>query len=170
MRAPRNAASKRWCASCSLYCSESFAMRDFPLPRGLPPMSMREERALKQRLRQQIKPKSVALIDQAKNFYMAVGQGISHWSHMEARLVQVAAKLLKTSEAKAGLVMYSIINLHVWLQIIDELFVFDGTYPKSLRLWRSVAESLRAENDIRVRLAHHAISQDERKIADEVIE
>jgi len=131
---------------------------------------MREERALKQRLRQQIKPKSVALIDQAKNFYMAVGQGISHWSHMEARLVQVAAKLLKTSEAKAGLVMYSIINLHVWLQIIDELFVFDGTYPKSLRLWRSVAESLRAENDIRVRLAHHAISQDERKIADEVNE
>jgi hypothetical protein len=56
---------------------------------------------------------------------------------METRLVQIAARLLKTSEVKAGLVMYSIINLHVWLQIIDELFVLDGTYPKSQKMWRS---------------------------------
>ena len=31
-----------------------------------------------------------------------------------------------------------------------------------------MAESIRAENDIRVRLAHHALSQDEEKIGDEV--
>jgi hypothetical protein len=60
--------------------------------------------------------------------------------------------------------MYSIINFYTWLQIIDELFLLDGTYPKSLKLWRSAAESLKAENDIRARLAHHAISQDEEKI------
>jgi hypothetical protein len=134
---------------------------DIRLPPGLPPMSMREERALKQRVRQQIKPKSVALWDQAKNFYMAVGMGISHWARMEIRLVQVMARLLRISEAKAGLITYSIINLHTLLQIIDELFVLDGTYPKSLKVWRTVAGSIRAENDIRVRLAHHALSQDE---------
>src|SRR5262245_23987742 len=118
-------------------------MREVSLPPGLPPMSRMEERAIKQRIRNQIKPLSVALVDQAKNFYMAVGQGISHWSRMETRLVQVAAKLLKTSDAKAGLVMYSVINLHTWLQIIDELFVLDGTYPRSLKLWRSIADKLR---------------------------
>jgi hypothetical protein len=73
----------------------------------------------------------------------------------------VAAKLLKTSERKAGLVMYSIINLNVWIQIIDDLFVLDGTYPKSLKRWRTIAHSLRRENDIRVGLAHYSISQDD---------
>jgi hypothetical protein len=63
--------------------------------------------------------------------------------------------------------MYSIINFHTWLQIIDELFTLDGTYPKSLQLWRAVLESLKAENDLRARLAHYAISQDEEKIGDE---
>jgi hypothetical protein len=74
-----------------------------------------------------------AQMDQAKNFYIAVGQGISHWSQMEGRLVQVVARLLRTSETKAGLVMYSIINLHIWIQIIDELFSLDGSYPRSLK-------------------------------------
>src|SRR6266403_1934697 len=99
-RAPFSAASNRRRISCWLYCPESFAMRDIPLPRGLPPMSKKEERAFKQRIKQQIKPKSVALIDQAKNFYWAVGMGISHWASMETRLVQIAARLLKTSEVK----------------------------------------------------------------------
>jgi len=120
-------------------------------------MAKMSERQLKKYL----KPLSVALRDQAKNFYTAVGLGISSWSKMEERLVQVVARLLRTPEAKAGLIMYSIINLHVWIQIIDDLFVLDGTYPKSLKLWRSIAESLRAENDIRVGLAHFSISQDD---------
>jgi hypothetical protein len=111
-------------------------------------MAKMSERQLKKYL----KPLSVALRDQAKNFYMAVGLGISSWSKMEERLVQVVARLLRTPEAKAGLIMYSIMNLHVWVQIIDDLFVQDGTYPKSLKLWRSIAESLRAENNIRVGL------------------
>jgi hypothetical protein len=85
---------------------------------------------------------------------------------METRLVQISI-LLDTSEAKAGLVMYSIINFHTWLQIIDDLFILDGTYPKSLELWRAVLKSLKAENDVRVQLAHHAISQDEEKCGDE---
>jgi hypothetical protein len=111
-------------------------------------------------IRAQIKPLSVALVDQAKNFYLAVGQGISHWSNMEGRLVQVAAKLVGAPEAKVGLIMFSVINIHTWIQIIDDLFLIDGTYPNSMKLWRSIARSLKAENDIRVRLAHHSISQE----------
>jgi len=78
---------------------------------------------------------------------------------METRLVQIVAKLLKTSEAKAGVVMYSIISFYIWIQIIDDLFVLDGTYPKSLKRWRAVVKSLKEENDIRVGLAHYSISQ-----------
>ena len=118
-------------------------------------------RMIEKKLKNHLKPLSVALMDQAKNFYMAVGQAISHWSKMEERLIQVTAKLLKTQEPKAGLVMYSIMNLHSWIQVIDDLFVLDGTYPKSLKRWRAVAESLRAENDIRVGQAHYSISQDD---------
>ncbi len=136
-------------------------MSDFDaLLAKLPPMSRRQERQLEQEWRKQIKPKSVALIDQAKNFYMAVGQGISHWSRMETRLVQITAKLLDTSEEKTGLLMYSI-NFYAWLDIIGQLFELDGTYPRSFKKWRKLSETLRAENDIRVRLAHHSISQDQ---------
>jgi hypothetical protein len=136
-------------------------MRDTPLPSGLPPMSMREERRIKQRIRAQIKPLSVATLDQAKNFYMAVGQGISHWSGMEGRVVQVVAKLLITTEPKAGLVMYNIMNLHSWITIVDDLFSLDKTYPKSAKKWGTIAELLKKEIDNRVRLAHHSISQED---------
>src|ERR1700758_619872 len=79
-------------------------------------------------------------------FYAAVGKGISNWSKMEERLVSVVARLLRTSDAKAGLVMYSIMNFHAWVQIIDDLFVLDSTYPKSLKLWRKMIDDLKAEN------------------------
>jgi hypothetical protein len=139
-----------------------------PLPRNLPPMSRREERLIRQRIREQTKPLSEALVDQAKKFYISVGQAISHWSRMENRLVQITARLLETSEEKSGLIMYSIINRHVWLQLIDDLFVLDGEYPQSLKMWRKIAQSLKAENDIRVQLAHHSISQDEEKNGGEI--
>ena len=42
-------------------------------------------------------PLSVALMQQSKDFYLAVGQGISHWALMESRLVEIAAKLLQTA-------------------------------------------------------------------------
>jgi hypothetical protein len=120
-----------------------------------------ERRKAAKAIRDQIKPLSVALTDQAKTFYLAVGQGITHWSRMEGRLVQVVAKLLGTTEPKAGLVMYSIINLHTWIQIIDELLELDGTYPNSFKLWRGIAKAVRKEIDNRLRLAHHALSQEE---------
>lgn len=61
-------------------------------------------------------------------FYTTIGQGITAWSGMEEVIVQIAAKLLRTSEVKAGLIMYSTINFYVWLQIIDDLFVLDALF------------------------------------------
>jgi hypothetical protein len=101
------------------------------------------------------------LLDQRKSFYIAVGQGISYWASMEERLVQVAARLLNTTEAKAGLVMYSIMSPHTWITIIDELFALDGSYPKSMTKWKAIAKSLREEIDNRNKLAHHALAQEE---------
>ena len=57
-----------------------------------------------------------------RGLYTRVGQAISFWASMETRLVTIAALLLGTSEQKAGLLMYSIMNFNVWLIIIDELF------------------------------------------------
>jgi hypothetical protein len=149
-----SAASRRRTVSSALCWSDkgSFTMAE---------ISKKEQRRRQKLLREQVKPLSVAMRDQAKNFYMIVGMGITRWSRMEERLIQVAAKLLHIHEDKAGLVMYSIINVHVWLQIIDDLFVFDGTLPKSLKRWRSILSSIRAENDIRVGLAHYSISQED---------
>jgi len=101
-----------------------------------------------------------ALLQQAKTFYAIVGQGISHWSDVEERLIEVVACLLRTPEPKAGLVMYSIINFNVWLQLIDDLFVLDETYRSSLKQWRQIFEALRKEKDIRDRLAHHRLIQE----------
>jgi hypothetical protein len=140
-------------------CFDRQSPHSFALEPGAFAMAKMSE--LKKQFPEQFKPLPVALMDQAKSFYMAVGQGISHWAHMEERLIQVVAKLLRASEAKAGLIMYSITNFHVWIQIIDDLFVLDGTYPKSLKLWRGIADSLKSENDIRVRLAHHSMSQED---------
>jgi len=138
-----NAASARAVVSCSVYCSDLGIL------------------TMVRNLKKQI---TVAMYDQSKNFYMAVGHGISHWSRMEECLVQVVARLLRTSEAKAGLVMYSIMSFHAWITIIDELFELDGTYKNSLQAWRKLMESLKTENDIRVRLAHHSISQEMKRV------
>jgi GAF domain-containing protein len=74
-------------------------------------------------------------------------------------LVQVVAKLLGTSELKAGIVMYSITNLDTRIAIIKHLFALDGTYPISAELWKEIANELRKTNPIRNSLAHHSIYQ-----------
>ena len=81
-------------------------------------------------------------------------------ARMEERLVQMAARLLRSSERKAGLVLYSIINFYVWIDIIDQLFVLDGTYKNAQAKWKTLLSMLKKENDIRVRLAHHALDLD----------
>jgi hypothetical protein len=90
-------------------------------------------------------------------FYASVGEAISLWASMEGRLVQIAAKLLGTTDQKAGLVLYSIANFFAWLGIIEELFILETKYADRKAAWGIASDRLRSLNDVRVRLAHHTI-------------
>ena len=65
--------------------------------------------------------------------------------------------LLDTPSEKAGLVLYSINNVHTWLSIIEELFAIDTKFTALRPEWIAIATRLRKLNDTRVSLAHHAL-------------
>jgi hypothetical protein len=96
----------------------------------------------------------------SQDLYMAIGHGISEWSKIEERLVYITAKLLGTKIRKAGLVMYSIMNFHVWINLIDDLFKTEQIYPQAHERWRKAFKPLKRANDTRVRLAHNALVLD----------
>ena len=87
--------------------------------------------------------------------YSHVGQALCVWSAMEDTLVAIASMLLRTDVTKSGLVMYSIINFSVWLNLIDELFPLEPAYMPLKPRWNKLNERLRALKDTRDRLAHH---------------
>jgi hypothetical protein len=89
--------------------------------------------------------------------YEAIGRSITDWSRMEGTLVHIASWLLDSKTKKVGLVLYSINNFHTWLSIIDELFAIDPNFSPLRSDWIKIAERLRKLNDVRVRLAHHAL-------------
>jgi hypothetical protein len=140
MRAPRNAASMRSFASWSEYCS----LRVF----GTIMTSDSDDPD----------PKNLDLVFQA-----TVGQGISAWSAMEDYLVGVASVLLGTTPHKTGLILYSIQNFYIWLNIIDELFTLETEYKDKREDWTKISGRLRELNDLRVHLAHHTSWHKDRK-------
>jgi hypothetical protein len=83
--------------------------------------------------------------------YQAIGRSITDWSRMEGSLVHIASWLLDSGSKKVGLVLYSFNNL------IDELFAIDPNFSSLRSDWIKIAERLRKLNDVRVRLAHHAL-------------
>lgn len=89
--------------------------------------------------------------------YEVIGRSITEWSRMEGLLVHIANWLLDSKTKKVGLVLYSINNFHTWLSIIDELFAMDPNFSPLRSDWIKIAERLRKLNDVRVRLAHHAL-------------
>jgi hypothetical protein len=89
--------------------------------------------------------------------YESIGRSITDWSQMEGSLVHIASWLLDSRSQKVGLVLYSINNFHTWLSIIDELFAMDPNFSPLRSDWIKIAERLRKLNDVRVRLAHHAL-------------
>jgi hypothetical protein len=91
------------------------------------------------------------------DFYYFIGRSITSWSITEGHLVYVAAMLLDTTQKKAGLVLYSIINFYTWLSIIDELFAMDPKYQPLRPDWIAIDKQLKKLNDVRVRLAHHTV-------------
>jgi hypothetical protein len=91
------------------------------------------------------------------HFYSGIGQGISFWASMESLIVQIAARLIGTTDEKAGLIFYSINNFYAWLSIIDDLFVLSPAFAAHKETWNGLTAILRELNDTRVRLAHHTV-------------
>jgi hypothetical protein len=162
IRAPREAPQNGASFIRIVFGIRVFAMAD---PIDFSKMSRRMELAIKKRLREQDKPVAVSMIEQQKLFHTAVGQGISYWSFMEVDLIRIVAMLLDSSNEKAGVIMYSIANFPTWLDIITYLFELDGSYPHSFKAWKKLVSPLREANDTRVRLAHHAVSQNPEEYA-----
>jgi hypothetical protein len=75
--------------------------------------------------------------------YTSVGQALSAWAAMEQTLVAIAALLLRTSVPKAGIMMYSILNFQVWLNVIGDLFSQDEIYATLKPKWNKIYEKLR---------------------------
>jgi len=86
-----------------------------------------------------------------------VGQALHVWGQMESTLVAISSLLIKTEADKAGVIMYSIINFQVWLQLINELFPLEPKYMPLKPRWDKLAARLRALKDTRDRLGHHVV-------------
>ena len=89
--------------------------------------------------------------------FTSVGKALSLWAALEQCLVGITAGLLCTSEKKAGIVMYSIINFGAWLGIIGELFAEDELFVHLKSRWDKLSSRLRALKDTRDRIAHHSV-------------
>jgi hypothetical protein len=90
-------------------------------------------------------------------FFAAVGQTLSLWARMEQFLVLITSILLGTTSTKAGIIMYSIVNFNVRLNIINELFSIERCYSTLEPRWNKINDKLRGLKDTRDRLAHHTI-------------
>jgi hypothetical protein len=103
-----------------------------------------------------------------KHFYYLIGASITAWSSMEGYLVYVPTMLLGTTPQKAGVVLYSSSNFYSWLSIIRDLFNIDPSYQPLRSDWNKVEEKLKSLNDVRVRLAHHAVVESGITVGDTV--
>jgi hypothetical protein len=89
--------------------------------------------------------------------FTSVGRALSMWAALEQCLVSTTAALLFTTEKKAGIVMYSIINFGAWLGIMGELFAEDELFAHLKPKWDKFSSRMRALKDMRDRIAHHSV-------------
>jgi hypothetical protein len=89
--------------------------------------------------------------------FITIGRALTVWAKLEEFLVFVVAHLLLIRAARAGLVMYSIVNFNVWLSIIHDLMQDDKIYAPMLPRWNKISERIRRVKDQRDRLAHHSV-------------
>jgi len=122
-------------------------------------VAMDEEEQLRKELEEFKADIDRTAAEMTAKMHQAIGRSITDWSRMEGFLVDIASWLLDSQTNKVGLVLYSINNFHTWLSIIDELFAMDPNFCPLRSDWIKIAERLRKLNDVRVRLAHHALEQ-----------
>jgi hypothetical protein len=111
----------------------------------------------------ELEQKSKELFEGADDraLYLVVGTALTSWATMEESMVIIFSMLVRTETEKAGLILYSIINFSVWINIIDELFSIDDLYSPLKPRWSKLVGRLRPLKDDRDRIAHHAVSQKE---------
>ena len=97
--------------------------------------------------------------------FTSLGKSLSLWAALEQCLVITTAGLLFTSEKKAGIVMYSIINFGALLGIIGKLFADDELFVHLKPRWDKLGSRLRALKDMRDRVAHHSVFSVETPVA-----
>ena len=78
-----------------------------------------------------------------------IGMSLTSWARMEEVMVVLVRLLLRTDRARAGLIMYSIINFNVWLTLIDDLFDHDPEFKSFKPRWTKIAERIRRIKDTR---------------------
>jgi hypothetical protein len=89
--------------------------------------------------------------------FNTIGRALTAWAKMEEFLVFVVALTLPTKPARAGLIMYSIINFNVWLSLIHDLMEDSEMCAPMLPRWNKISERIRRIKDLRDRLAHHSV-------------
>lgn len=102
--------------------------------------------------------KSVAIIatGDKRALFAAVGAALSSWAKMEELLVIIAALLLRVDVQKSGLILYTIINFNVWINLIDEMFPLEPQFMPCKPRWNQISTRIRAIKDNRDRLAHQS--------------
>jgi hypothetical protein len=125
------------------------------LPKGLPGIEKRltEARSKLEKL------EASANSTKTDMLFQTVGRALTAWAKMEENIVIVAALLLGVRPARAGLIMYSILNFHSWLSLINDLFATDDVFSQKTKTrWNKLSERLRAGlKDKRDQLAHHSV-------------
>jgi len=103
--------------------------------------------------------KSADVIEESEQSFLffLVGTAITHWSYVEDSLVFILRILLRVRGDQAGVILYSITNFQVWLNVINELFVLAPEFATLRQRWNKIGERLRGIKDARDRLAHHAV-------------
>ena len=89
--------------------------------------------------------------------FNTIGRALTAWAKMEEFLVFVVALALPAKPARAGLIMYSILNFNVWLSLIHDLMEDSDLYAPMLPRWNKISERIRRIKDLRDRLAHHSV-------------
>jgi hypothetical protein len=90
------------------------------------------------------------------DLFSAVGKALTSWALLEEMVVNVFSMLNRSTQTKAGAILYSIINFNTWLSITTDLFAQDELYGSFRPRWNKLSSRMRTLKDTRDRIAHHS--------------
>jgi hypothetical protein len=101
----------------------------------------------------------------ADQFYMIIGQCITHWALVEAELFQICWRTLQCALEYAAIIYYRTPNLDARLSLASELVesIFRKPNrprepaPDELKQWRATVKEFRNLLEVRNQIAHHPV-------------